>query len=38
MAMPLATPALIDRVEPYWAIENRALHAARAAAESPGPS
>ena len=21
MAIPLATPALIDRVEPYWAIE-----------------
>src|SRR4051794_10438940 len=38
MAMPLATPALIERVDPYWAIEKSALQAARAGSESPGPS
>ncbi len=38
MAMPLATPALIDRVEPYWAIEQTRAAQARAGAESPGPS
>ena len=31
MAMPEATPALIDRVEPYWLIEQTRVTAARAA-------
>src|SRR5690606_27568120 len=38
MAMPLATPALMDRVEPYCAIEQTRSAAERAAAERPGPS
>ena len=37
MAMPLATPALIERVEPYWAIEHTSAAAARAARGEPGP-
>ena len=36
--MPAATPALIERVEPYCAMDNTALDAARTSAESPGPS
>lgn len=38
MAMPLATPALIERVEPYWAIEKSWSQAARAGSDRPGPS
>lgn len=38
IAMPLATPALIERVDPYWGIERISLHAARAASDRPGPS
>ena len=37
MAMPDATPALMDRVEPNMAIEHTAAQASRAAADSPGP-
>jgi hypothetical protein len=38
IAIPLATPALIDRVEPYWAIEKSWSQADRAGWDSPGPS
>ncbi len=38
MAMPEATPALIDRVDPSWVIEQTVSQAAWAAGESPGPS
>ena len=38
MAMPAATPALIDRVEPNWAMETVIEAAARASGVSPGPS
>ena len=38
MAMPEATPALMERVEPYWLIEHTSVTAARAVADSPGPS
>lgn len=38
MAIPAATPALSERVEPNWVIEHTTSHAARAASESPGPS
>ncbi len=34
--MPLATPALIDRVDPYCAIENNSVQAARAGSDRPG--
>ena len=38
IAMPLATPALIERVEPNCAIEQTSAAASRAGADSPGPS
>ena len=38
MAMPDATPALIERVEPYWLIEHTVAAAARTASDRPGPS
>ena len=38
MAMPAATPALIDRVEPNCAIEHTIAADAHAASLSPGPS
>ena len=38
MAIPAATPALIDRVDPNWAIETVNVAAARASGVSPGPS
>ena len=38
MAMPAATPALIERVEPNWAIETVRAAPARASGVSPGPS
>jgi hypothetical protein len=38
MAMPLATPALMDRVDPYCAIEQTKLAASRADGDRPGPS
>lgn len=38
MAMPLATPALMLRVDPYMAIDRTSEHAANAASESPAPS
>ena len=38
IAIPLATPALMDRVEPNWAMENVASQASRAPSESPGLS
>ena len=38
MAIPLATPALIERVEPYWAMEKTWSQAARAGSDRPGPS
>ena len=34
MAMPDATPALIDRVEPYWLIEQTRLADARTSADA----
>ena len=37
-AMPEATPALIDRVEPYMAIEHTIDAASRASSDRPGPS
>ena len=36
MAMPAATPALIERVEPYWAIEYRALARGAGLVGEPG--
>ena len=36
MAIPLATPALIDLVDPYWAIEKSWSQAARAASREAG--
>ena len=38
MAIAAAAEALIERVEPTWAIEKVPSHARRAASESPGPS
>ncbi len=38
MAIAAAAPALIDRVEPYWAIDRTAPQAARAGSDGPGPS
>ena len=38
MAMPAATPALIERVEPNWAIDTTCAAAALAAGDRPGPS
>ena len=38
IAMPAATPALIERVEPYCAIEQTALATSHASAERPVPS
>src|SRR6266498_4432085 len=38
IAMPDATPALIDRVEPNWGIDSTRSHAARASFDNPGPS
>ena len=38
MATPAATPTLIERVEPNWAIDTAASAAARAASDRPGPS
>ncbi len=38
MAMPDATPALIDRVEPNWAIEHVISRAWRQVSDRPGPS
>ena len=38
MAMPDATPALIERVEPYIVIERTSAQAVRARSERPGPS
>ena len=37
MAIPLATPALMERVDPYWAIEQTSAAAARAGPDRPGP-
>ena len=36
--MAAAAPALIERVEPNWAIDRTTSQAARAASDSPGPS
>ncbi len=36
--MPDATPALIERVEPNWAMDSTESATARTAADSPGPS
>src|SRR6266704_5893422 len=38
IAIPAATPALIERVEPYWVIEQASLAAARASSVRPDPS
>ena len=38
MAMPAATPALIERVEPNWAIDRTPSAASRASGDSPLPS
>ena len=38
MAIPDATPALIDLVEPYWEIEQTIEHAFWVVEERPGPS
>lgn len=38
MAIAAAAPALIDRVEPNWAIEQTVSTRARASSVSPGPS
>jgi hypothetical protein len=36
--MPEVTPALMERVEPNWAIEHTTWQASRAPGERPGPS
>ena len=38
IAMAAAAEALIERVEPNWAIEKVPSHTRRASSESPGPS
>ena len=38
MAMPAATPALMERVEPNWEIDTTCAAAALAGADRPGPS
>jgi hypothetical protein len=38
IAIPAATPTLIERVEPNWAIEHTIEDAAQACSLSPGPS
>src|SRR5439155_6350600 len=38
MAIPLATPALIDLVEPNWAMNSTSSHASRPTSDNPGPS
>jgi hypothetical protein len=38
MAIPEATPALIERVDPNWVIEQTMADAFTAAPDSPGPS
>tara|TARA_B100002003_G_C13617907_1_gene317189 strand:- start:39 stop:155 length:117 start_codon:yes stop_codon:yes gene_type:complete len=38
MAIPDATPALMDLVEPNWEMEHTIDTASLAAAERPGPS
>ena len=38
MAIAAAAPALIERVDPNWAIDNVVPHAARISSVSPGPS
>ncbi len=38
MAMAAAAPALMDRVEPNWAIEHTIEACSRASSVSPGPS
>jgi hypothetical protein len=38
IAIPAATPALIERVDPNWAIDSTPSASARASGESPLPS
>ena len=38
IAIPDATPALMERVEPNWAMERHSASNGRIVSESPGPS